>query len=86
MYIDYAKAMWPWLTEEEVIERLKNEIAVGRVVIATEEEIRIADAGEWRRVSTWAECPICGKPNTEHPYLDYDPFLHRLCDGVLGKT
>lgn len=86
MYIkDYHDAN-PWLTKEEVIERVANEIQRGRIVIATEEERRMVDAGEWKRVGTWVMCETCNKPFNHHPFIDYHLFLHRLCDGTLGKT
>lgn len=86
MYIKYLHEDAPWLTEEEVFERLKNDIARGRFVEATEEEMAKVDAGDWKRVGTWTICKKCNKPYVDHPVLDYMPWLHRLCDGLLGKT
>lgn len=43
------------------------------------------------RVSGDCTCGVCGKPFWKHPMetriLSYDgyPFLHRLCNGWLGK-
>ena len=84
--VDEWIAAYDWLTPNEAVERLQNEIDKGRIVESTREERDTVDRGEFYRVSTWAICGICGLPNVSHPYIDYQPFLHRLCDGTLGKT
>lgn len=86
MYIGRYKENAPWLSDEEIRERMEHDILKGRLVIATPEEILKVDTGDWLRVGTWVICETCGKAYVEHPVLDYDPSLHRLCDGILGKT
>ncbi len=85
-YIEDARGWWPWLTDEEIIERLDVMGASGKLVEATEEEIERINAGKWMRVGTNVICDICGKEYVDHPVLDYDSLLHRLCNGTLGKT
>lgn len=86
MNIEPAKLAWPWLSDEEVRERVQHYIDIGRIVIATEEELERISRGDFMRVGTWTVCTICNKPYVNHPYLDSDPDLHRLCNGILGKT
>lgn len=49
--------------------------------------------GEYiRRVNGDIECEICNNPYKFHPYdqeiLEFYPeyYLHKLCNGILGKT
>lgn len=80
------KEGWFWLTEKEIIERLDMLERRGRMAKATAEEIARIDNGDWQRVGTYTICKMCGKEYADHPLLDYDPILHRLCNGTLGKT
>lgn len=81
-----AKQQWFWLNEEEIIERLDNLERKGIMSKATPDEIARINSGDWMRVGTNTICDICGKEYVFHPLLDYDPQLHRLCNGILGKT
>lgn len=77
---------WPWLTPDELESRIVNEIQNGRMVHMNEEEKVRFDAGDWRRVSTWGECEVCSIANCLHPTFVEIGWLHKLCNGTMGKT